>query len=90
LYNETCEHLFVFREDEGSCRPHMPETLTVAGVDCPHCASQIKQSLGAITGVLSVEVDLANKVARIAYDPAAVTRDLLAAAVEDAGFDVAP
>ncbi len=66
----------------------MPEILTVTGVDCPHCAAQVRKELGGLKGVMSVEIDLPAQTARVAFDPAVVSREKVAEVVEDAGFDI--
>lgn len=63
-------------------------TFTVPGMTCAHCEEAIRSSVGRVSGVSSVTVDLAAMsvvVAGPAFDDEAV-RD----AIDDAGFDVAP
>lgn len=66
----------------------MSEILTVAGVDCPHCAAQVRKELEGLNGVVGVEVDLPAQTARVTFDPALVSREKVAAVIEDAGFDI--
>ncbi|MEU5215301.1 cation transporter [Streptomyces sp. NPDC020807] len=62
-------------------------TYTVSGMTCGHCKSAITRSVGAVPGVLSVDVDLTAGTVTVttggAPDDAAV-----AAAVDDAGYEL--
>ena len=61
---------------------------TVTGMTCSHCTAAVADEVGAVAGVTGVEVELAT--GRLAvrgegYDDAAI-----AAAVQEAGYEVAP
>jgi copper chaperone len=59
---------------------------SVPGVSCEHCRVSITREVGAVAGVDSVEVDLAEKVVTVRgerFDDAAVR-----AAIDEAGYDV--
>ncbi|MDN0073408.1 heavy metal-associated domain-containing protein [Crenobacter sp. SG2303] len=60
--------------------------LKVDGMTCGGCVASVKKALGAVSGVQSVEVDLAS--GRVAVEGEALDRQALDAAVEAAGFDV--
>ena len=64
-------------------------TITVTGMTCDHCVRAVRDEVSAIQGVTNVEVDLASGQVTIEtateLDPAAV-----AAAVDEAGYEVAP
>ena len=64
-------------------------TITVTGMTCDHCVRAVRDEVAAISGVTHVEVDLASGQVTIEtateLDPAAV-----AAAVDEAGYEVAP
>ncbi|MBF6100155.1 heavy-metal-associated domain-containing protein [Nocardia cyriacigeorgica] len=63
-------------------------TVTVTGMTCGHCASSVREEVGKIDGVTSVGVDLASGLVTI--DSAApVDRDAIAAAVDEAGYELA-
>lgn len=63
-------------------------TLTVSGMTCGHCEKAVKNALLEVEGVNSVEVTLSTgKVEVQAEDN--VTEQVLKAAVEDQGYDVA-
>ena len=59
--------------------------LEVRGMSCGHCVAAITSAVSALPGVTGVDVDLAGGSVRVdgMPDPAAV-----AAAIEDAGYDV--
>jgi copper chaperone len=64
-------------------------TLHVVGMTCGHCVQAVTTELGKLTGVTHVDVDLAGGTAVVEsaapLDPAAV-----AAAVDEAGYELAP
>jgi copper chaperone len=60
-------------------------TFTVPGMTCGHCESSVKQEVGALAGVSHVDVDLASKV--VTVSGAALDRDTIIAAIDEAGFD---
>lgn len=67
----------------------MSETLTlsVPGMTCGHCEAAVKQEVGAIAGVTSVDVDLDTK--GVVVTGSALDRDAVVEAIDEAGFDVA-
>ena len=62
---------------------------TVTGMTCGHCEASVKEEIGEVAGVTSVEVDRANELVTVVsdepIDPAAVI-----AAVEEAGYEARP
>lgn len=65
----------------------MSIALEVRGMSCQHCVDAITRTVSALPGVTAVEVDLEDAAVRVTgtADDAAV-----AAAIEDAGYDVVP
>jgi copper chaperone CopZ len=65
------------------------ETYTVTGMTCGHCVNAVSTELRQLEGVVSVDVDLeagtATVVSAEALDAAKV-----AAAVDEAGYELAP
>ena len=63
-------------------------TWTVTGMTCAHCVKAVTEEVTAIEGVEAVEVDLETGTVTItaAVDP---THDLVAAAVDEAGYSLA-
>ena len=67
----------------------MPETTTytVPGMTCGHCKEAVSREMGAVAGVVSVDVDLDSKLVTVTgenLDDSAVR-----AAIDEAGYDVA-
>ena len=61
--------------------------LSVPGMTCGHCEAAVKQEVGGVAGVSDVAVDLATKL--VTVTGAALDRDAIVAAIDEAGFDVA-
>jgi len=63
-------------------------TYAVRGMTCEHCRLAVREEVGALPGVTAVDVDLASGAVTVEGEdvsPAAV-----AAAVEEAGYEVIP
>ena len=58
-------------------------------IECDGCANAIKRALANVSGVASVEVDVAEKVVTVQHDTA-LSREAVASALDRAGFPVAP
>ncbi len=63
-------------------------TFTIEGMQCTGCASTIQALLQGEAGVHKAAAQFETREARVLYDPAAVSEDQLAAAIEKAGFRV--
>lgn len=64
-------------------------TINVVGMSCGHCVDAVTAELTAIDGVVGVDVDLdAGAVTYEADRP--ITDDAVAAAIDEAGFELAP
>lgn len=64
----------------------MKKTLIVEGMSCGHCVMSVKKAVGALNGVMEVEVDLATK--KVEVDGENLNDSLIKEAIEDAGYDV--
>ena len=64
--------------------------IDVKGMTCGGCVASVTRVLKAVPGVSEVNVTLQPPLARVAYDGARTTAAALKAAVEDAGYGVAP
>jgi copper chaperone len=62
-------------------------TYTVKGMTCGHCVSSVKEEVGEVAGVSSVEVDLASGLLSVDSDEP-IDAAKIAAAVEGAGYEV--
>ena len=64
------------------------QTVTVSGMTCGHCATSVREEVGGIPGVHTVEVDLSTGLVTIGsddqLDPSAISD-----AVAEAGYAVA-
>ena len=64
-------------------------SITVTGMTCQHCVNAVTEEVGAVDGVSGVTVDLAT--GRVDVESTApVPADALAAAVDEAGYEIAP
>lgn len=61
-------------------------TIPVEGMTCGGCAASVQQALAKREGVTSVEVSFEKKRAIVKYDPAKVTPEQLADAINQIGF----
>jgi copper chaperone len=61
--------------------------IKVGGMSCQGCVKNITGVLSELAGVVSAEVSLEAAEAKVTFDPLAVARAELLAAIEDAGFD---
>lgn len=62
--------------------------LKVPGMTCGHCESAVRSELAKVAGIEQVDVDLASKDVRVIGS--GLDRAALVAAIDEAGFDVAP
>lgn len=67
----------------------MQETFQVADISCDHCKKAIEEALRPVAGVRRAEVDVPARSVTVEWEPDAVGRDRLVAAIEDAGYSVA-
>ncbi len=69
------------RDGEGTMEQ---TTIAIQGMSCGHCVAAVKGALGRLDGVQIQDVKVGS--ATVAYDPAAVTPERIAQAVEDEGY----
>lgn len=62
-------------------------TYTVTGMTCEHCVRAVTEEVGAIEGVSAVDVDLSTGTLTV---EGRATREQVAAAVDEAGYGLAP
>lgn len=65
----------------------MKKVMTIEGMRCPHCSSNVEKALSSVAGVSSVTVDLAAKTASMEAAEN-VSDEELRKAVDDLGFQV--
>jgi copper chaperone len=64
-------------------------TIRVDGMSCGGCVRNVTGVLKALPCVLDADVRLEEAEARVRFDPAQVSVDVLRQAITDAGFDAA-
>ena len=64
----------------------MISTYTVAGMTCSHCVASVSEEVAEVTGVESVDVDLAR--GRLTVSGEGVRDEDVRAAVAEAGYEV--
>lgn len=62
------------------------ETFSIDGMHCEHCVDAVREALAALDGVTVEAVEVGR--ATVAHD-GSVSRDQLAAALDDAGYELA-
>ena len=62
--------------------------LTVEGMSCMHCVGKVEKGLGALEGVLSAQVSLEKKEARVRYDAEKVSPDQIREKIRETGYQV--
>ena len=62
--------------------------LPVRGMTCGNCARSVERTLAATPGVTKALVELQGERAIVEYDSAQVTREVLARAVRELGYEV--
>lgn len=65
------------------------ETFNVVGMTCGHCVAAVTSEVSNIDGVTKVEVDLASGAVTVESDRP-VDANALAAAIDEAGYALAP
>jgi copper chaperone len=64
------------------------ETITVPEIHCGHCKGAIEGALTPLAGVSQAEVDISARTVTVTYDPEAVPRAAIVAAIEEQGYEV--
>ena len=60
--------------------------VPVEGMSCGACAASVRRAVKSVEGVTGVEVDLAQREARVEYEATKVSPDQIVTAINDAGF----
>ena len=64
--------------------------LDVSGMDCASCVAHVTKAATAMPGVTKADVNLTRGRAVVAFDPAVVRPEQIAAAISDAGYPTTP
>jgi copper chaperone CopZ len=62
-------------------------TVTVAGMDCPHCVRSVTEGINGITGVGAVHANLESGAVTVLADRVVAEAEI-AAAVDEAGYEL--
>lgn len=63
-------------------------TIFVPEISCDTCKTAIVGALRPLAGVRAARVDVPARQVRVEFDESAVTRDMLAAAIVEQGYEV--
>jgi copper ion binding protein len=63
-------------------------TVTAPDISCGHCVASIKEAVGYLPGVASVDADPDTKRVEIDFDPDRVSLAQIEAALDEAGYPV--
>ncbi|MCZ8541839.1 copper chaperone CopZ [Psychrobacillus psychrodurans] len=63
-------------------------TLNVQGMSCGHCVNAIEKSVGQLTGVELVKVNLTDAQVNLAFNKVQVSLDKIKETIEDQGYEV--
>lgn len=62
--------------------------IPLGGMHCAACAARIEKGLSGVPGLSGVSVNLASSTAFLSYDPALLSRKLIAGRIEELGYKV--
>ena len=63
-------------------------TVTAPDISCGHCVARVKDAIGILPGVASVEADVDTKRVDIDFDPGRVSLAQIESALDEAGYPV--
>lgn len=63
-------------------------TLNVTGMSCGHCVKAVEESVGKLSGINNVKVDLESNSVEISFDSNQVNLQQITDTIEDQGYDV--
>ena len=66
----------------------MTQILNVDGITCDHCVDTIKEAVGILVGVFSVDVDIEQKKVVVEFDEKLAKSEDLIGKIEEIGFEV--
>ena len=64
-------------------------TLVAPDISCEHCRRAIETALSGMAGVADVTVDVPTKSVAVMLDPAKISREAIAARLDEEGYPVA-
>ncbi|MFT8320625.1 MAG: copper chaperone CopZ [Bacillus sp. (in: firmicutes)] len=63
-------------------------TLKVDGMSCGHCVKAVESSVGELSGVSTVKVNLEEGLVDVAFDEKEVNLDAIKETIDEQGYDV--
>lgn len=63
-------------------------TLNVQGMSCGHCVKAVESSVGELSGIQSVNVNLEEAKVTVAFDAAQLSVAQIKETIEEQGYDV--
>ncbi len=63
-------------------------TLNVQGMSCNHCVNAVEGSVGGLTGIHTVKVNLKAATVDVEFNPQQVSLEKIKETIDDQGFDV--
>lgn len=63
-------------------------TLNVQGMSCGHCVKAVEGSVGALSGVSTVKVNLEAATVDVEFNPQDVSLDKIKETIDDQGYEV--
>lgn len=63
-------------------------TLNVKGMSCGHCINSIEGSVGELSRVTTVKVNLDSGTVSVEFNPNEITIDKIKETIDDQGYDV--
>ena len=63
--------------------------LNVPDISCEHCERTVKNALGGVAGIQSVEVDIPSKTIQVQFDPGTVDVDQMKDVLAEEDYPVA-
>ncbi|MCD7036013.1 copper chaperone CopZ [Metabacillus sp. GX 13764] len=66
----------------------MHTTLNVSGMSCGHCVKAVEGSVGELSGVESVKVNLESGTVDVQFKPDQVSLEQIKETIDDQGYDV--
>ena len=61
-------------------------TLSIGGMTCASCAASVQRAAARLPGVAEVAVSLARGRANVTFDPARISADSIAGAIQHVGY----
>ncbi|MGE5614105.1 MAG: heavy-metal-associated domain-containing protein [Bacillota bacterium] len=66
----------------------METTFNVPSISCSICANRIKDGLGSMEGIESVDVDLKEQAVKVLYNPDIMQPQDIKSKIEEMGYEI--